>query len=351
MSYYSDTFNTMHKPQETEMFYNVTSEKIYKFLDFLFLSLDMDVQKYNYSLKTPKNILVSFDKRKFRVFLGNDKAIAEMNIIAYQTHEQNVLPSLKDANKMGIQQLGFEFDYYFDVEISQFSEAIPFTENNFEKSKTDKLREFRDLCIRVGNFLQDNKIKIALSNVAFFNCWLKAHQQIIVELERNGLAMDINPRFKARGIVVNPKQCFYVMDFKDPDIDEARGAIAQKLQDQLGIKVVKSGDIFDPNRGNDLVENIWQDIMASRFIIVDLSKKNPNVFYELGICDTVGKTVIPICSEKSYKENYGGKFPFDIQQEFTILYENGFNGISALQNKVLKRAKAITEGQTINTQK
>ena len=119
----------------------------------------------------------------------------------------------------------------------------------------------------------------------------------------------------------------------------------------MGIDVIKSGDIFDPRRGNDMVENIWQDIMQSKFIIADLSKKNSNVFYELGICDTVGKTVIPICSKASFNDDYHGKFPFDVQQEYMIIYENGFTGISNLQDEVLKRATAITQGEAINTRK
>lgn len=88
MAYYSSTFNTFHKPKESENFYDSKSKDFYEFLDFLFLALNPSMREFNYSLMTPKNILVSFGKTDFRVFLGDEKAIAELNTIAYQIHEQ-----------------------------------------------------------------------------------------------------------------------------------------------------------------------------------------------------------------------------------------------------------------------
>lgn len=347
MSYFADTFNTFHKPEDSTPFCGVTFKELYKFLDYLFLAINLDAPKINYSFKTPKNLLLAFTDKEFRVFIGDDKAIAEMNLIAFRTHQQDKLPILSDANEIGIQQLGFVFDYYLDIDLISFKAAIPFVERNFSKSISAKLTGFGD----VLKSQADPSANIPASTISFFNCWILASDQINKEFERKNAVMNINPRFKARGIVVNPSQCFYVMQFNDDGIQEAHDAIEKKLSEELGIDVIKSGDIFDPNRANDMVENIWQDIMQSKFIIADLSKKNPNVFYELGICDTVGKTVIPICSETSFNDDYHTHFPFDIQQEMAIIYKNGFTGISNLQAEVLKRATAITRGQAINVTK
>lgn len=260
---------------------------------------------------------------------------------------------MEDANDIGVQQLGFKFDCYFDVNINQFKESLTFVKGNFDKSQVEKIKVFGNLFDLMQSVLknENESIDASSSSLSFFQCFMMALKQLTDEFERKNGLMDINPRFKARGIVVNPSQCFYVMQFDDEKIQEAHDAIAKKLDDELGIDVIKSGDIFDPHRGNDMVENIWQDIMQSKFIIADLSKKNSNVFYELGICDTVGKTVIPICSKASFNDDYHGKFPFDVQQEYMIIYENGFTGISNLQDEVLKRATAITRGEAINTQK
>lgn len=347
MAYYSYTFNTLHKPKNSESFNDINFKQLYEFLDYLFLFLDLDAKKFDYSFKSPKNLLMSYTDKDFRVFVGDEKAIAELNNIVYQTRQQKKLVSLDEANQIGIRQLGYKFDCYFDIDILNFQSAISFVEHNFDKTEPEKLKILGNTIKKVTEFSND----VPATNAAFFNCWVQVSKQITSEFERKNGVMDINPRFKARGIVVNPSQCFYVMQFKDKDIQEAHDAIVKKLNDELSLDVIKSGDIFDPHRGNDMVENIWQDIMQSKFIIADLSKRNPNVFYELGICDTVGKTVIPICSETSFNEDYKGKFPFDIQQEYTIIYKNGFRGISKLQDDVLKRATAITRGAAINTQK
>ena len=42
MAYYSNAFNTFHKPEESEKFFNIESEDFYEFLDSLFLVLDID---------------------------------------------------------------------------------------------------------------------------------------------------------------------------------------------------------------------------------------------------------------------------------------------------------------------
>ncbi len=90
-----------------------------------------------------------------------------------------------------------------------------------------------------------------------------------------------------------------------------------------------------------MVENIWQDIVGSRLVIADISCKNPNVFYELGICDTVGKKVIPICNKQSFDDDYQGQFPFDVQQEFTTIYESTYTGVNSMVKKIVKMVDAI----------
>ena len=165
MAYYSNTFNTLHKPKESEMFFNIESKEFYEFLDFLFLALDLDIQEFDYSLMTPKNILVSFGKVDFRVFLGDEKAIAELNTIAYQIHEQTQLPSLEDANNIGIQQLGFKFDCYFDVNISQFNNSLTFVKENFDKSRIEKLKAFSGLFDLMQAILKNESINTLVASL------------------------------------------------------------------------------------------------------------------------------------------------------------------------------------------
>lgn len=343
MAYYSNTFNTLHKPKESEKFYNSKSKDFYEFLDFLFLVLDINIRDFNYSLKTPKNILISFGETDFRVFLGDEKAIAELNTIAYQTHEQSQLPSLEDANDIGIQQLGFKFDCYFDVNISQFKESLAFIKENFDKSKVEKLKIFGDLFDLMQSVFKNKNesVNASLSSLSFFQCFLVALKQLTDEFERKRAIMNFNPRFQARNIVVKPNQGFYVLPFeKGPE--NAMQAIKDEINsNKLDCELIKSADRFDPTRGNNIVENIWQDICASNFIIADISNRNPNVFYELGICDTIGKNVITLCSRHSLENDYSNRLPFDIATQYTIIYDEDYNGYKKMTEEVVKRIKAI----------
>lgn len=341
MAYYSSTFNTLHKPKDSEKFFDIESKGLYEFLDFLFLALDPDIREFNYSLMTPKNVLVSFSKADFRVFIGDEKAIAELNTIAYQIHEQTQLPSLEDANNIGIQQLGFKFDCYFDVNISQFNNSLTFVKENFDKSRIEKLKAFSGLLDLMQAILKNESINVSGSSFSFFHCFMRTRQQIRDEFERKRSIMNFNPRFQARDIVVKPNQGFYVLPFEDGP-ENAMQAIKDEISNnKLECELIKSEDRFDPTRGNNIIENIWQDICASSFIIADISNRNPNVFYELGICDTIGKSVITLCSKKSLETDYKNHLPFDISTQYTIIYEENYNGYKKMTEEVINRIKKI----------
>jgi hypothetical protein len=49
--------------------------------------------------------------------------------------------------------------------------------------------------------------------------------------------------------------------------------------------------------GHIVIEDIWTKINQAAFIIADVTGRNPNVMYELGIAHTVGKPVILITQD------------------------------------------------------
>ncbi len=57
---------------------------------------------------------------------------------------------------------------------------------------------------------------------------------------------------------------------------------------------------LDPKRADDLyrpsaiVHDIWAYVKTSRVMLGDLTGKNPNVFYELGLAHAVGKPVVMV---------------------------------------------------------
>ena len=68
----------------------------------------------------------------------------------------------------------------------------------------------------------------------------------------------------------------------------------------------------EPKAGS-IPDKLIVDILNSRFIIADLTYQNPNVYWEAGYAEALGKPVIYVCEEKFYNER-----PFDIRHKQTI---------------------------------
>lgn len=71
---------------------------------------------------------------------------------------------------------------------------------------------------------------------------------------------------------------------------------------------------------------ILRMIDQANLLIVDISKKNPNVFFELGIAYTLKKPIILLCTKKAFKSkgknNWSEKIPFDIGGRELLIFED-----------------------------
>ncbi len=121
--------------------------------------------------------------------------------------------------------------------------------------------------------------------------------------------------------VVFPDQIFVAMPFKP------------ELQDifDFGIKpaVEKSGYEYwkadEHPRNIDLMCKICESIQASEYALVDLTEYNPNVYFELGLCYSLGRKVLIIKRE-------GVDTPTDLRGMEHIQYKNA----SDLYGQLLK---------------
>jgi hypothetical protein len=75
----------------------------------------------------------------------------------------------------------------------------------------------------------------------------------------------------------------------------------------------KKGDDF--HNAKDIREDIWAAICHSQICIADYTGKNPNVFYEIGIAHTIGKSVILIAHSSDFE------LPFNIKPMRAIPYD------------------------------
>ena len=100
---------------------------------------------------------------------------------------------------------------------------------------------------------------------------------------------------------------FVLMPFRDellPVLDAVRNA---GRDNQL---VVVRGD---EGKGREILREIIRNISFARHVVVDLTGSNPNVCYELGLCDILGKQVVLLCQDPE-------SLPFNLAQDRIIPY-------------------------------
>lgn len=84
-----------------------------------------------------------------------------------------------------------------------------------------------------------------------------------------------------------------------------------------------------------IVQEIFNLIFSSSIVIADLSSKNTNVFYELGIAHTLGKHVVPIAQSID-------DVPFDLRHHRVLQYLNNGEGRETMQNELEDRLNNLS---------
>jgi hypothetical protein len=103
--------------------------------------------------------------------------------------------------------------------------------------------------------------------------------------------------------------CFIVMPFSQEWSADVHRILARAC-DAAGVRPVRGDDLFTPT---DILEDIWQSINAADFVIADITGRNPNVLYELGIAHTLAKPVLILSQEAA-------DIPIDLATRRVILY-------------------------------
>lgn len=141
--------------------------------------------------------------------------------------------------------------------------------------------------------------------------------------------------------------CFVMMPFAKPH-DNYYSSIYEPAIKKAGLKPIRADhEIFGSGK---IMDQVWSGIKAAKVLVAELTKKNPNVFYELGLAHALTKPVVLVSSNEE-------DVPFDLQHIRVIYYDvnDPFwgqklldkvaeNVLSALKNP----GEAIFEGKTEN---
>jgi len=101
---------------------------------------------------------------------------------------------------------------------------------------------------------------------------------------------EIGKIFGGGEFTLDPNLCFILMPF-EAELKAVYDDHIRPVVESEGLSCIRANDIVSTGF---ITWDIWERINRSRFIIADLTRRNPNVFYELGIAHAIGKEVVLI---------------------------------------------------------
>lgn len=104
--------------------------------------------------------------------------------------------------------------------------------------------------------------------------------------------------------------CFVIQPFGGWN-DEYHTEIFCKAIEGAGLEPKRADDLF---RSSNIVHDIWHLVTTSRLLLADLTGKNPNVFYELGLAHAARKPVLLVTQSID-------DVPFDLRALRIITYD------------------------------
>ncbi|MBT8420005.1 MAG: hypothetical protein KJO08_03995, partial [Gammaproteobacteria bacterium] len=132
-----------------------------------------------------------------------------------------------------------------------------------------------------------------------------------------------------------PNTAFVMMqiDKKDPGNEDVYGAYKECFS-KFGIKAVRADEI---EHEDVITKRIIWEIQTSEFLVGDLTKERPSVYYEIGYAHSLGKRVI------MYRKS-GSKIHFDLLAYNCPEYVN----ITELKSILMKRLEEATNRKPEN---
>ena len=123
--------------------------------------------------------------------------------------------------------------------------------------------------------------------------------------------------------LASDRTVFVIMPFAAEFADVWKGGI-QRAASAEGFTAIRVDMI---NRSTNITDDIVDSIEKCRLAIVDVTKNNPNVMFELGYAIAKAKKNIIISQSADF-------LPFDIRNIRTIVYANTWSGIEELRARI-----------------
>jgi hypothetical protein len=164
----------------------------------------------------------------------------------------------------------------------------------------DKVDEFKDVffkSLRFAELIEEHEGKIRLLD--------------IIRMNKGDDKSDIIKKLE-KGVTISENDtCFVMMPFADP-IGNYYSQIYDPAIKKAGLKPMRADD--DIFKTGKIMDQVWNGINDAKVLVAELTDRNPNVFYELGLAHAKDKPVVLVASNES-------DVPFDIRHIRVIYYD------------------------------
>lgn len=130
---------------------------------------------------------------------------------------------------------------------------------------------------------------------------------------------------------IDEKLCFVLMPFGSP-FDGYYQLVIKPNVDAAGLKALRADEIYGTK---PIIQDIWNEILRARLIVADVTDRNANVNYELGLCHALGVPTILITKRME-------DVPFDYRHRRCIVYNTLEAGWEPRLGDALRKAIAST---------
>jgi len=124
------------------------------------------------------------------------------------------------------------------------------------------------------------------------------------------------------------QKVFMIMDFSDETANSAYEHCIKKVCSEFDLEIRRADEVFTTN---PVYDDILNEIREASVIIADISTRNPNVYYELGISHLLKQSQTIMITHGNYEE-----LPFDISHFRILHYDDTIEGSRSFETQ-LKR--------------
>ena len=206
------------------------------------------------------------------------------------------------------------------------------------KIPEDKLKEFKSIffeSLKSAELISEHEGKYRVIDISAESTGQEKAQQTFKKLERTTK-------------VKTGDSCFVMMPFGNP-LGSYYDKIYKPAIEKAGLTPIRAdAEIFGTGK---IMDQIWSGINSAKVLVAELTTRNPNVFYELGLSHALQKPVVLVSSNEN-------DVPFDLHHIRVIYYdvsdpfwgtklidkvaENILSAIKNPEEALLKRATNIS---------